>query len=392
MEGFIYYTFYREKAQTLELMGFRGGMLMNMFDYLEWRGDLTFDVSEFNDVDNLILSQIAYVGFKGVIPEAGQSGDISLKNAADYFFQLHTEEELKKDKSFIAGAPFLMREAAKTERFGNVRLSKYEEVVDEDEEMQFAAFHAKLPDGTVYIAFKGTDDTLVGWKEDFNMSFIVPVPSQEEAVTYVNSTVTRMMGKVMFGGHSKGGNLAIYAAAYAAPRVKKKIIRVYNNDGPGFDKNIIKSNDYKQICPLIKGIVPQHSVVGMLLEHNEDYIVVESSQTGLMQHDAASWQVKGREFVKVDKLSKESMALNKALRNWINSIDIEERKHFVDTLFGLISASGAKNLSDITKDRFASANALIKSYNALDKDSRNMIRRLLMSLGGQIGRVRRRKA
>lgn len=364
---------------------------MNMFDYLEWRGDLTFDVSEFNDVDNLILSQIAYVGFKGVIPEAGQRGDISLKNAADYFFQLHTEEELKKDKSFIAGAPFLMREAAKTERFGNIRLSKYEEIVDEDEEMQFAAFHAKLPDGTVYIAFKGTDDTLVGWKEDFNMSFIVPVPSQEEAVTYVNSTVTRMMGKVMLGGHSKGGNLAIYAAAYAAPRVKKKIIRVYNNDGPGFDKNIIKSDDYKQICPLIKGIVPQHSVVGMLLEHKEDYIVVESSQTGLMQHDAASWQVKGREFVKVDKLSKESMALNKALRNWINSIDIEERKHFVDTLFGLISASGAKNLSDITKDRFASANALIKSYNALDKDSRNMIRRLLMSLGGQIGRVRRRK-
>jgi hypothetical protein len=369
----------------------RGIVMGNVMDYLEWRGDLTFEQSPFNDVDNVILAQLAYVDFRDVIPSVQMNRGITLKKASEIFFDLHTEEELSRDKSFIKDAPYLMKKAASTKRFKDVILSDYVDTIDETLEKQFGAFHIKLTPQLTYVAFRGTDDTLVGWKEDFNMSFISPVPSQEDAVKYLNATCSYIRGRLYVGGHSKGGNLAIYSAINCNKRVKKKIKCVYNNDGPGFDISVIKSEEYQSMLPYIRSIVPENSIVGMLLEHDDDYIIVKSSQTGIMQHDAMSWQVSGPYMVTVRRLSAQSRRLNRAFSSWISSVDNEKRCEFVETLFGLISSCGVKNLSDISVDRFKSTREVIKQYANLDKDSRTLLRSMLLSLTDQIGKARLEK-
>ena len=230
--------------------------MSNVSDYLKWRGDLDFSQAPFNDVDNLILAQIAYVDFTDIVPAPGSIETITIAEAADTFFDTHDEKEIKKCKSFIGKAPYLLREAAATKRFGSLILTNYVDYVDGGKEEQFAAFHVRIDNRLTYIAFRGTDDTLVGWKEDFNMSFLSPVPSQKDAVRYIDTTVQRSEGKLILGGHSKGGNLAVYASVFARPSVKKRIITVYNNDGPGFDSDFVKHPDYLAILPKIKSIVP----------------------------------------------------------------------------------------------------------------------------------------
>lgn len=206
------------------------GHMANIEDYLLWRGDLTFEQDEFNLVDNLILAELAYVDFKDIIPAAGSGEKITLKQACDDFFELHDEEELKLVKSFIWYAPFFMKKMAHTKRFADMLLGNYALHNNEEKQVQFGAFTAEPGDGSIYVSFMGTDDSLVGWKEDFNMSFIRPIPSQLEAAEYVNETIKYSRRKIRLGGHSKGGNLAIYAAVKAKPSLRRRIIAVYNND------------------------------------------------------------------------------------------------------------------------------------------------------------------
>lgn len=357
--------------------------MANVIDYLRWRGDLSFKQVPFNDVDNLLLSQLAYVDLKNFVPSVTSGNKLMLAQVAEDFFEVNCEEDLMTDKSFIWQTPFLMREMAESKRFGEIYLCNFEQKTDEKTQMQFAAFHAKLPDGTTYIAFRGTDDTLIGWKEDFNMSFMSPVPSQLEAVNYVNKTVHTGISKLRFGGHSKGGNLAIYSAVGCAERIKRRILTVYNNDGPGFDKEMVSSAGYRQMLPRIKTIVPKHSVVGMLLEHKEDYIVVESTGAGLMQHDAMTWQVTRDGFVTVPAVSEKSIILNKALNRWIDSMDKDARRVFVDALFEILTESGAKNLSQIYERHFTKPIGALKLYSHLDKESKRVLMELLKALTGE---------
>ncbi|MBQ4284584.1 MAG: DUF2974 domain-containing protein [Lachnospira sp.] len=361
--------------------------MANIRDYIAWRGDLTFKQAPFCDVDNLIISELAYVDLKGIVPSAASGENISLKDAARLFFEIHTMKELEESLSFVKEAPFMFKEMAECNRFAEVQLCNYVDVTDEKTQMQFAAFHVKLGDGTVYVVYRGTDDSLIGWKEDFNMSFISPVPSQLAAVEFLNNTVRVGSGKIRVGGHSKGGNLAIYASVHCSARVKKKIIEVYNNDGPGFDKSIIISEAYQNMLPRIKTIVPYHSVVGMLLEHEEDYMVVASSQKGFMQHDPMSWEVIGCAFVAADSVSRASKVLSDVVSNWIAGLDKKKREEFVEALFAIINASGAKTLTDLRMDILNSAGAALKLYATMDKESRKMIANVLQMFTGEFDKV-----
>ena len=358
----------------------------NIMDYISWRGDLSFAQSPFNEVDNLILACFSYVNLDRIPAVTRQKG-IELKKLVKEFKKLHTIKELEADKSFIRLAPFMMFEMAESVRFGKCVIRNYANEIVTEAEQQFSAVEIVLEDGTSYVSFRGTDDTIIGWKEDFNLSTGV-VPAQERAVEYMERISDKASGMLRVGGHSKGGNLAIYAAVKAKPSLKRRIIAVYNNDGPGFDREMIESEEYRQMLPKIKTIVPEHSVVGMLLEHEEKYMIVKSSQTGIMQHDAMSWQVLGAFLVKAKKLSAQSRRLNKALSSWINSVDNERREEFVETLFGLLYASGAKNLSDVSADRLRSTREVIRQYAGLDKDSRTLIKNMLLSLTDKISKAR----
>lgn len=354
--------------------------MADMMDYLNWRGDLSFDVSPFNEVDNLILSQLAYVNFDGIVPGIAYDESVTLTDACELFFKIHSEKKVLNNKSFIRLAPMVMKKMAETIRFKDVRLCKYVNNIDYTLEKQFSALHIILDQHTLYVAFRGTDDTLVGWKEDFNMSFMTTIPAQLEAVTYLNHTVLTTPYDLIIGGHSKGGNLAIYASVNCKSTIKERIITVYNNDGPGFNELMIASLSYQEMLPKIRTIIPQSSIVGMLLEHEEEYTIVKSKQTGIMQHDAMSWEILGTHFVYTDNVSKGSKILDTTLKAWLSNLNETQRAEFVDAFFSLLDATGAKTLSDLTGSKLGHINQIIKTFNALDDTTKEMLGKVIKAL------------
>ena len=275
--------------------------MASILDYLDWRGDITFAERPFNEVDNLLLAELSYLDFGGIVT-ADFAAAVPLSDAVAAFTKRTPHADmgvLVPDK-----IPGLAQKMAASARFRDVLLSGYVCKLDEQTETQFAALCAALPDGTVYAAFRGTDDTIVGWKEDFNMGFLPIVPSQREAADYLRAVAAAFPSqKLRAGGHSKGGNLAVYAAGWCGESVQDQLLAVYNNDGPGFHTSLLDRPEHQRIANRIQTILPESSVVGMLLEHEESYQVVRSNQVGLMQHDGFSWQVLGTQFVHLSGLT-----------------------------------------------------------------------------------------
>ena len=281
----------------------------------------------------------------------------------------------------------LAAKAAKTVRFSQMKALGYTNQIDDEKQSQFSAITFLLDNGDVFITYRGTDDTLVGWKENFNMSFMQPVPAQHEALSYLEKVGAILGGDLYVGGHSKGGNLAVYAAVKCAPQLKERIISVYNNDGPGFSRDFIDSSDYKNIRGKIRTLVPHSSVVGMLLEHEETYEVVKSNATGLLQHNGFSWEVLGGKFIHLDTVTNESRLIDSSLKEWMNGMSIEERERVVDSIYETLSATNAKTLTELSADRVK----LVKLWGTLDSESRNVILKCISILIKQGGNLRKKQ-
>lgn len=338
--------------------------MANILDYLDWRGDLTLEQSPFNEVDNLILSQLSYANFDGVVPPEWSDAKISVREAAERYFHIYSRERIESYGYMLRSSVFLLQRLADSIRFADAKLMKFQNMVEFGETKQFSAMHIKLTDGTVYVAFRGTDTTLVGWKENFNMTFLTTVPSQLEAVRYLDDTTNNSRYPLRLGGHSKGGNLAMYAAIMCRAALKPRIIEVYNNDGPGFDAEIIKSSAYNEMRHVISTIVPQSSVVGMLLEHEETaYAVVKSNQSLLMQHDPFSWEVLGDRFVRVEQVTKESRIVELALKAWLNQLSPSERKQFVDNIFQIFEEMNVNTIDELSRDKWKKVSQMIRALN-----------------------------
>ncbi len=343
--------------------------MASLFDYLDWRGDLRFSETGLNEVDNLILSQIAYVDFEGIVPSDPAEPTITLREAARAYLRQHKGEIVYLGKIMPPEIISLMVKAAKSRRFSSVKMLGYTNQIDHDTQLQFSAVTFLPNDGKAYLAFRGTDDTLVGWKENFNMSFMQPVPSQRKAVEYVEAIAPHLSGDFYLGGHSKGGNLAVYAAVKCDPSLKGRILSVFNNDGPGFDAEFVSGADYDSIRGKFRTIVPHSSVVGMLLEHEESYEVIKSSASGLLQHNAFSWEVLGGQFIHLDTVTPESRVLDSSLKDWMGSMTPEERETFVDTIYEALSETNAKTLTELTAEKLK----LVKIWGSLDQKSRSVL-------------------
>lgn len=335
----------------------------NMLDYLDWRGDLTFEQSPFNEVDNVILSQLSYVNFDNIVPPKGSHAAISIVDAAAKYFQRYSEEEIQHYSYILRNSVYLLRKLASSTRFADAKLSQFQNVIDLDETKQFSALQIKLSDETIFVSFRGTDDTLIGWKESFNMSFQPTIPAQLEAARYLNESVTSKKNPLRLGGHSKGGNLAVYAAIMGEPDIQARILEVYNNDGPGFESSFLKSEAYVSMRNKIRTIVPQLSVIGMLLEHEEPQVIVKSSQSLLLQHDTFSWEVMGPCFVRVDQVGKESRLIEAALKSWLSQLSQTERKEFVDNLFSIFEEVDVQTINDLTRAKWKNVLQLIRALN-----------------------------
>lgn len=351
----------------------------NIMDYISWRGDLTFAQSPFNEVDNLILACFSYVNLDRIPAVTRQKG-IELKKLVKEFKKLHTIKELEADKSFIRLAPFMMFEMAESVRFGNCVIRNYVNEIVTEAEQQFSAVEIVLDDGTSYISFRGTDDTIIGWKEDFNLSTGV-VPAQERAVEYMERISDKASGMLRVGGHSKGGNLAIYGSVMCKS-VHDKILEIYSNDGPGFSKEFQDSPETAEMMPKIIRIIPEYSIIGTLLEHEKQPIIVASTSRGLLQHDGFSWEVQGPGLVRRDSLNKTALRFIEILHKWIDGMDTEQKRLLIEDLFATLQASGCENLSEVQSGGIKSLAAMVKRLDKFAPESRGMMQELLTAICG----------
>ena len=314
----------------------------DLFEYLKWRGDIPFSQVPPTPVDAVIFCELVYIRFSGIVSD-DLAHPVFLKDAAKAFLDQPDNQRIcrsRLDEKLLAAA-------AETIRFRNVGLAFYRDIHIPEEETQFAAMAFLLDDGSAFLAFRGTDYTLTGWKEDFNMSFQDSVPAQREALAYTREFTEVWPVILRLGGHSKGGNIAVYAAAKADPEVQQRILAVYNNDGPGFTESLMGDPGYLAIVPRIKTYIPQSSIIGMLLEHEEPYTVVKSSMAGILQHDIYSWEVLGGDFIHVEEVTEESRFIDGTIKRWVADMDKEERSVLVDKVFGLLGAGGKDQLIDL---------------------------------------------
>ena len=337
----------------------------NIFDYLTWRGDLTFTQDPPNAVDALIFSTLTYVGY-GETAQRPPESAASLRRCAEEFFALENPESRVRSKKDME----LLRCAAATARFGQCGLCLYRSVLLPEQETQFAAMTFLLDDGSMFLAYRGTDNSLVGWKEDFNMTFQQTIPAQRLAQEYIREAALAHTAPMRVAGHSKGGNLAVFAAARCSPMVRKRILTVYNNDGPGFTKYMIGDPGYNAIVPRIQTYIPQSSVIGMLLEHEEPFIVIRSKSVGIMQHDPYSWEVEGPHFLPVQEVTESSQFLDATIKNWFAGMTNRERNQLVEVLYGLLTTGEVENAADIFQPK--NIRTYVKALSS-DADMRHIL-------------------
>ena len=270
-------------------------------------------------------------------------------------------------------------------RFRELKLNGYQNLLEKEREIQFAAVTYVLGDGNIYVAFRGTDETLVGWKEDFNMAFMSPIPAQTYAMRYLNVIAGMVNVPIIVGGHSKGGNLAVYASMYCLDSVRNRIRTIYNMDGPGFRREVLENGHYDKIAKKVVKVRPYASIVGMLFETDYNYRVIGSRTFGLAQHNPFTWTVKDNHFVDIETLSESKRFMNDTLNEWLLSLSEEQLRRFVETLYQIISASQADNLIDLAADWKKSMTGIAGALKEVDDETSVMLKKVLRSLFEVIG-------
>lgn len=360
-----------------------------VLDYLEKYGKYSFEEMPMTEVDSLALCQLSYLKFDGMVPGQEEKAVLpavtleSLKDHPDF-------EKLFADVRYEKPNRALYEKMISGERFRSLQLNYYINVIEQRWETQFSAVTYTMGDGTRYIAYRGTDETIVGWKEDFNMAFLSPVPGQAYSVEYLNSVAEKFDGPFYVGGHSKGGNLAVYSAMNCDAKLQGRIVKVYSMDGPGFRPEVLKNCDYEKIADRVVKILPNSSLVGMIFESGMYFQVVKSKTFGLLQHDPYTWLVTGNHLVRADHLYERRQQMDNNLNEWILSLNEQQLRTFVDTLYQVITASRADNLIDFTAEWKKSMNGVIAALKEVDEDTVEALKEIVRSLF-EITRENRKK-
>lgn len=328
----------------------------------------TFEELPFSNVDSLILSWLAYFRYPKITKVSTFNGT-KLKDlyCVEYFDEMFSDtydpESSRELFTYLACSP----------RFRNIVLKAYTCKSDKSKQEQFSAITFKINDHFHYVAYRGTDSTIVGWKEDFNMAFRYPIRAQEDAYDYLKKIALRTNGDLMVGGHSKGGNLAVYALANSDDFIKRRIVKAYSHDGPGFLEEVLKSDSFQSISNKIDKTVPKSSMIGMFLQQHENYRVVSSNSFSVWQHNPFSWTIKGNEFEYIDDLTNDAKYFNHTLNEWVASLTNEERERLVDILFSLIDDDVDKTDEIFKNWQITIPNAL-KVISNTDEQTKNFVK------------------
>ena len=343
--------------------------MANMLDYIKENGNITFQEEKFNEIDNLIFSRLSYLPFEDIKIEEEETFETIAQKLQDIDIK---KFNMKKDKELI-------KLVGKSNRYKDLLVTDYYFSRDDKKEKQFEAITIHLENEEIYISYSGTDDTLVGWKEDFNLSFMTNIPAQSEALKYIRRVSKKYNSKIHLGGHSKGGNLAVYAGIFCSKKVQDRIIDITNFDGPGFDKTVIEKEKYKRVLNKINTYIPQSSLFGRLLEHEEKYIIVTSDQYTLMQHDIFSWRINNHQIEKANKVTAGSDFMNETVRNWLKTTSPKQREHFINTLYEIITKTKAKTFKEFTAEWTKNVGIILKSYKDISNEDKKEIGKMILT-------------
>lgn len=360
--------------------------MANMVDYLAWRGDIPFETSPWNEIDGLLIANLSYLNFHNGRDSKGW-----------------TLEELarigllqKGNSNSFAGRKTVFESMASGKRFCECRLHHAIALTDAEIGMQFAALCLDLPDGTTCVAFRGTDNTLIGWREDFDMAYTTRVPAQEAAILYLERAAALSKRPLRLAGHSKGGNLAVYAATFARKRVQARIESIWCYDGPGMNRETSQTEEYLRIKDKIRSFVPQTSIIGMLMDYYEPYTVVRSAASGISQHDPMSWQIYGPRFEIMPALDQTAIVVRDTLHEWLQNSTPEQRASFVEALFSMAESTKATKMSELTGEKLRTLLAMAGGRKEVDPEMRRVFTRLMaqavtLGFGNVIDWVRGRR-
>lgn len=358
----------------------------NVLTYLENCGSVSFEDMPFNEVDAAILARLCFIPFDEAVPQAYEKL-VGLGEALEEAAAIpHLQERMYYTWDYE-----LLQKARGRRRLGELKVSGFMNFIDEEKETQFSAILYHLPDGRIYLVFRGTDDTLVGWKENFNMVITFPVPAQTMGLAYFNEAAEAFPDKpFILGGHSKGGNIAVFAGAFCDEKVRGQIQKIYNFDGPGFGSETLRTEGYQAVLPKISTYVPQSSVIGMLLEQEGGYTVIHSGSVGLMQHNILSWEVEGRRFKKLEKITAGSKLMDSTFKTWLKEMTPEQREIFVEVIFSVVEKTGASTLGELRENKLDAFTAVLKNIRNIDDDTKEIMKKtfaLLFESAGEAVRL-----
>ena len=333
--------------------------MADLFDYLDWRGDLSFSTSPANEADIYLISKIGCPDLTGIVP--CDEREAALDKVAEAY---RAHEKADSSSIGIMTSPQVINSFYRlpsVPRFRSLMLSGYRKIDDLDNTEQFSALTVRIPDGTHFITFRGTDDNIFAWKENFRMSILDSIPAQEDALRYLLWAMDAYEGSFIVCGHSKGGNLAVYASSMLPKKLQDRIISVYSFDGPGFREAFLEQEGYLGIIPKLHSLIPQNSIVGLLLSTGKDPEIVTSSCFGPRAHDGFTWEVLGTCFVRSETLSSSSALFKKALNETLSGMSLEEREVFIEDFFQIMTSTGAFTLKDLTEIKLRRALEIAQS-------------------------------
>lgn len=351
-----------------------------IFDYLKANQYDSFYDKDFTVLDALALTELAYLPFEDLVPaEISVQNYISLQHLAEQF-----EEKFQGKYPPLgmvnAHRLKLLSYLSSFKRYKHIRALGFANDVSLDSQKQFAAITYQIRPKEYLVVFRGTDDSIIGWKEDFHLTYMKEIPAQLAARDYLKEVLDKLDSKVWLAGHSKGGNLATYAACHVETSIQDRVQKVYSFDAPGLHSSIRNSDNFKAIEGKILSIIPENSIVGMMLDTPDTDLVVKSKTFGLLQHLMVSWEIEGDQFKVVPKVTEDSIQVDQTLKSWTASLSEEELRDFFDLFFGLFIEAGIYRFGDITVDTPVKIQKLIENRRNLTPDQAAMMDRLSRQL------------
>ena len=338
-----------------------------MFDYIAWRKDINFNALEFNEIDNLVLTNLSYIRFRDIVPNNKSS--ITIHDAIEAFLKKDItmlDIRDKKDVEFL----ILIKD---TKRYGNLKMLYHQEIYEDESETQFGAWLIEIKRNLYFLSYRGTDNFIAGWKEDLNLTFET-VKAQKLALAYLEEVTKKFtFAKFICAGHSKGGNLVMYACAHASKQAYKKVIKIYNNDGPGFDFKHIDIEPYLAINNKLVSFTPEFSFVGQMMTQPKDMTIIQSNAVLVLQHDMYTWLMEPDKLIRSENIDVNALKCKRVLTKWLDALNLDERRKFVNGIYEIIQMADAKDIFGILPGLVKNRKAIQNKLTSMDVVTRNAI-------------------